>query len=66
MKALYPNPDKENSLTKQRIIQQVMERIITQTIPRCVVNNPAVDWEPFSNEVKPAAVSGPDAPASWA
>ena len=63
IKALYPNPDKENSLTKQRIIQQVMERIITQTIPRCVVNNPAVDWEPFSNEVKPAAVSGPDAPA---
>ena len=58
IKAIYI--DKENGLAKQRIIQQVMERIITQTIPECVINNPGVDWEPFSNAVKPAAVSDSD------
>lgn len=47
-------------LAKQRMIQQVMERIVTQTIPEVVVNNPAVDWNPYSNEVKPAAVKDAD------
>ena len=46
--------DAQQGLAKQRAIQQVMERIITQTIPQAVVNNPAVDWNPWSNEVKPA------------
>lgn len=46
----------EKGLLKQRMIQQVMERIVTQTIPEVVVNNPNVDWNPFTNEVKPAAV----------
>ena len=36
-------------------IQQVMERIVTQTIPEVVVNNPPVDWNPWTNEVKAAA-----------
>jgi len=44
--------DKERGLAKQRSLQQVMERIITQTIPQVVVNNPAVDWNPWTNEVK--------------
>jgi hypothetical protein len=48
--------DSAHGLAKQRMIQQVMERIVTQTIPAVVVNNPAVDWNPYSNEVKPAAV----------
>ncbi len=47
--------DTKNGLAKQRAIQQVMERIVTQTIPLVVINNPAVDWNPFTNEVKPAA-----------
>jgi hypothetical protein len=47
--------DKKNGLTKQRMIQQVMERIVTQTIPEVVINNPQVDWNPYSNEVRPAA-----------
>ena len=38
-------------LAKQRMIQQVMERIVTQTIPAIVVNNPDVDWNPSTNEV---------------
>ena len=50
----------EKGLQKQRTIQQVMERIVTQTIPAAAVNNPRVDWNPFTNEVKPATVD--DAP----
>ncbi|HEV2717481.1 MAG TPA: hypothetical protein VGU64_19595, partial [Terriglobales bacterium] len=53
--------DKQNGLAKQRMIQRVMQRIVTQTIPAVVVNNPGVDWNPFTNEVKPAAVKDSDA-----
>jgi hypothetical protein len=47
--------DNSNGLAKQRIIQRVMERIVTQSIPAVVINNPQVDWNPYSNEVRPAA-----------
>lgn len=60
IKAQYNNP--AEGLPKQRMIQQVMERIITQTIPAVVVNNPHVDWNPYTNEVKPAAVRDVDSP----
>ncbi|MGD0037842.1 MAG: hypothetical protein ABSC53_11195 [Bacteroidota bacterium] len=53
--------EKETGLTKQKMIQQVMERIVTQTIPEIVINNPNVDWNPFTNEVKSAAVNDVDA-----
>jgi hypothetical protein len=53
--------DGPNGLPKQRMIQQVMERIVTQTIPQVVINNPTVDWNPFTNEVKPAAAKDSDA-----
>ncbi len=58
--------DAKNGLAKQRMIQQVMERIVTQTIPAVVVNNPNYDWNPVSNEVKSAAVNDADesAPAA--
>lgn len=49
-------------LPKQRMIQQVIERIVTQTIPAAVVNNPHVDWNPYNNEVKPVAVKDSDTP----
>jgi hypothetical protein len=52
--------EKETGLTKQKMIQQVMERIVTQTIPEIVINNPNVDWNPFTNEVKSAAVNDVD------
>ena len=55
--------DESNGLAKQRVIQQVMERIVTQTIPAVVVNNPAVDWNPFTNKVAPAAVKDSETPA---
>ena len=50
IKADYSDP--QNGLARQRAIQQVMERIITQTIPAVVVDNPAVDWNPWTNEIK--------------
>jgi len=55
--------DAENGLAKQRTIQRVMERIVSQEIPAIVINNPAVDWNPFTNRVAagdPAAVEEPD------
>jgi len=53
--------DARNGLAKQRMIQLVLERIVTQTIPQAVINNPGVDWNPYSNEVKPAAAKDSDA-----
>jgi hypothetical protein len=55
--------DSSNGLAKQRMIQQVMEGIVTQTIPEAVINNPAFDWNPFTNDVTPAAVSDSDTAA---
>jgi hypothetical protein len=55
IKADYSLPAQEG-LPKQRMIQKVMERIVDQTIPDAVVDNPHVDWNPYTNTVKPAAV----------
>ncbi|HSP05693.1 MAG TPA: hypothetical protein VLR94_00875 [Acidobacteriota bacterium] len=62
LKADYSDP--QMGLARQRMIQKVMERIVTQTIPAVVVNNPNVDWNPFSNEVKPATEKDSDLPAA--
>lgn len=51
IKAQY---QQEGGLARQRAIAKVMERIVTQTIPAAAVNDPAVDWNPFTNEVRPA------------
>ncbi len=53
--------DASSGLAKQRMIQQVMERIVTQTIPVAVINNPGFDWNPFRNDVAVAAVKDADA-----
>lgn len=50
-------------LNAQRTMARAMERIVDQTIPAVVVDNPFVDWNPFTNEVKPAAVQDSDRPA---
>ena len=52
--------DAQDGLAKQRTIQQVMERIVTQTIPEVVIDNPQVDWNPDTNEVRAAAVKDSD------
>ncbi|MBA3818231.1 MAG: hypothetical protein H0X17_05020 [Deltaproteobacteria bacterium] len=53
---------------KQRTIAKVMERIVTQTIPRVVIDNPQLDWDPFANTVAVAAAGTveKDAPANRA
>jgi len=58
IKACYA--DNNNGLAKQRMIQQVMERIVTETIPQVVINNPQVDWNPYGNQVRPAAEKDSD------
>jgi len=52
----------ENGLAKQRTIQRVMERIISQEIPAIVINNPAVDWNPFTNRVAAAEQTAAEEP----
>jgi hypothetical protein len=47
--------DSQNGLAKQRTIEKVMERIVTQTIPESVIDNPQLDWNPLTNEITPAA-----------
>lgn len=61
LKADYADP---NGLAKQRLIAKIMERIVTQTIPQIVINNPTVDWAPETNEVRraPADTIEPNAP----
>ncbi len=48
LKADYALPD---GAAMQRVIVKVMERIVTQTIPEAVIDNPKVDWNPFTNAV---------------
>ena len=60
IKASYA--DSETGLAKQRMIQRVMERIVTQTIPEAVIDNPHLDWNPTSNRVTRASVSDVDEP----
>ncbi|MBN1567507.1 MAG: hypothetical protein JXA73_06650 [Acidobacteria bacterium] len=52
--------DSQNGFARQRIIEKVMERIVTQTIPASVINNPQLDWNPYANEVKPVAEKDSD------
>lgn len=62
LKADYADPQ---GLAKQRMIVKVMERIVTQTIPAAVIDNPRLDWNPFTNAVTvaPAAEVEENAPA---
>src|SRR5262249_28394233 len=52
--------DAKDGLAKQRVIAQVMDRIVTQTIPGAVVNNPYLDWNPFTNTVATATARDSD------
>ncbi|MEN8148834.1 MAG: UDP-N-acetylmuramyl-tripeptide synthetase, partial [Planctomycetota bacterium] len=62
IKANYSSGD-EAGLERQRTVQKVMERIVDQTIPEIAINNPHVDWNPYTNEVSAATVSDVDEPA---
>jgi hypothetical protein len=61
LKANYADAE---GIAKQRTIAKVMDRIVTQTIPRAVIDNPKLDWDPFTNKVTaaPAGEIEADAP----
>ncbi|QRO02041.1 hypothetical protein JRI60_25005 [Archangium violaceum] len=60
LKSRYADPE---GVAKQRMIVKLMERIVTQTIPAAVIDNPRVDWNPFTNEVKAAPAEEVEADA---
>lgn len=53
----------EAGLRRQRLILQVMDRIVTQTIPAAVIDNPHLDWNPFTNAVTVAEAGTVEADA---
>jgi len=53
LKAQYANSD---GLARQKMIYEIMENIIRQTIPEQVIDNPAVDWHLPDNRVTVSAV----------
>jgi hypothetical protein len=53
IKAAYADPQ---GLPRQRLVAAAMERIVTQTIPAAVIDNPRVDWRPGSNRVAVSSV----------
>jgi hypothetical protein len=64
IKASYGLEDAALAIARQRMIQRVMEHIVEQTIPAVVIDNPRVDWNPWTNEVAPAATNDGRAPAA--
>jgi len=48
---LKSNYNAENGLEKQKMIYEVMKKIISQDIPECVINSNEYTWNPFSNTV---------------
>jgi hypothetical protein len=62
LKAQYAEPD---GIPKQEMIYDVMLKIIHQTIPAAVIDNPAVDWKLAANQVVISPEVDGDVPASW-
>ena len=54
IKADYAEADQPAALARQRLIREVMERIVLQTIPQGVIDDPRVDWNPATNAVTAA------------
>jgi hypothetical protein len=48
---LKANYNMENGLEKQKIIYEIMKRIISQEIPSQVINSDKYLWNPYTNEV---------------
>lgn len=48
IKSNYSN---QNGLPKQRMVYEVMKRIISQEIPKDVINSDEYEWNPFTNQV---------------
>ncbi len=48
---LKSNYNTEGGLEKQKMIYQVMQRIIDQSIPKEVINQGTFSWNPYTNEI---------------
>src|SRR5438270_723545 len=44
IKAEYAEPDRARGLDRQRLIRSAMEHIVSQTVPRSVIDDPRLDW----------------------
>jgi hypothetical protein len=64
IKANYAVP--KDGLAKQRTLARAMERIIAQEIPEVVIDNPRVDWNPFTNALQPAGNTAREPDARYA
>ena len=51
IKADYAEKDQALAVQRQRLIREVMERIVLQTIPLAAIDDPRVDWNPATNAV---------------
>ncbi|MBW2527835.1 MAG: hypothetical protein JRI23_26880 [Deltaproteobacteria bacterium] len=49
IRAQYGQPD---GLPRQRLLAQVMERIITSEIPQAVIGSGELEWDPVQNQVR--------------
>ncbi len=49
IRASYADPQ---GLQKQRLIAKAMERIVEQSIPQAVIDDPRLDWSPLTNQVQ--------------
>jgi hypothetical protein len=58
IKAQYAN--KEDGLAKQQMIYQVMQRIVDQSIPECVISSKDYKWDPYTNVVYKDGKEVPD------
>ena len=55
LKALYQSDNLESrgaNREKQEMIYQVMQRIVSQTIPANAINNPDFIWQPYADEIE--------------
>ncbi|HKK67673.1 MAG TPA: hypothetical protein VJ946_05650, partial [Bacteroidales bacterium] len=59
LKAQYQESD---GLKKQEMIYEIMKKIITQEIPKAVINNPEVDWKLVDNTVSGATTDNAPEP----
>lgn len=57
---------KDDGLARQKMIFDLMLRIINQSIPKVVINNPAVDWKMATDEVTLSAVIDGPVPDDFA
>lgn len=63
IRALYSSDENaETVLTKQRMLQTIMEKVILQKVPEAVINNPNLDWNLATDEVTVSPVKDEDRP----